>query len=178
MEREKQQFVKTNEKNFSNSLIFERNDNKMKKEQNILTLFIILAIIALLVIIGSIVYEYKIEKNKETIESISIPRVETKKEDIVENENQEQEQVKEPEPKKEEYVGEEEQETEKEEVVTTQSKDEKVIELAKKEWGEDNTVTFNIEEKKGTKYYVAVKRDAIVVAWYEVDTENWKINEY
>ena len=72
----------------------------------------------------------------------------------------------------------EEQEFQKEET-TTQSKDEKAIDLAKKEWGEDDdTVTFNVEEKNGSKYYVAVKKDATVISWYEVDTENWEINEY
>ena len=74
-------------------------------------------------------------------------------------------------------MGEEEQEPQKEEP-TTQSKDEKAIDLAKKEWGEDDSVKFSIEEKKGSKYYVAVKRDATVISWYEVDTETWKISEY
>ena len=52
------------------------------------------------------------------------------------------------------------------------------IELAKKEWGEDNSVTFNIEEKDGDKYYVAVKKDATTIKWYEVDTDKWTISEY
>ena len=119
---------------------------KRKKEQNILTVIIILAILALVILIGSIIYENEIE------------------DDIKEQE-------------KEEYVGEEEQETQKEDA-TIQNNDEKAIDLAKKEWGEDDTVTFNVEEKNGTKYYVAVKQDATVIAWYEVDTENWKISEY
>ena len=62
--------------------------------------------------------------------------------------------------------------------IIIQNKDEKAIELAKKEWGEDDTVTFNIEKKNGAKYYIAVKKDAMVVEWYEVDTESWKISEY
>lgn len=76
-----------------------------------------------------------------------------------------------------EYIGEEEKEDFKEEIII-QNKDEKAIELAKKEWGEDDTVTFNIEKKNGAKYYIAVKKDAMVVEWYEVDTESWKISEY
>lgn len=44
--------------------------------------------------------------------------------------------------------------------------------------GRDDTVTFNIEKKNGAKYYIAVKKDAMVVEWYEVDTESWKISEY
>ena len=69
------------------------------------------------------------------------------------------------------------QESNKEEN-TAKSNDEKEIELAEKEWGEDDSVKFSIEEKKGSKYYVAVKRDATVISWYEVDTETWKISEY
>ena len=146
---------------------------KKKKEQNILTLIIVLAIIALAIIIGSIIYEEQIGENKEAVESIAIPAIEEKQETIepVESENIIQEE------ETEEYVGEEEQETQKEET-TTQNKDEKAIDLVKKEWGEDDTVTFNVEEKNGSKYYVAVKKDATVISWYEVDTENWEINEY
>ena len=146
---------------------------KEKNTQNILTLVIILAIIALIMIIGSIVYDEKIKENKEAVESITAPIIENKNDNVIQNE----EIIKENETEKEEYVGEEEQETQKEEI-TTQSNDEKAIDLAKKEWGEDDTVTFNVEEKKGSKYYVAVKQDATVIAWYEVDTENWKISEY
>ena len=76
-----------------------------------------------------------------------------------------------------EYADVEEKEDFKEEIII-QNKDEKAIELAKKEWGEDDTVTFNIEKKNGAKYYIAVKKDAMVVEWYEVDTESWKISEY
>lgn len=131
-----------------------------------------MAIIALAILIGSIIYEEKIEANKEAVESIATPAIEEKEEII---EPVESEDIIQEEP--EEYVGEEEQETQKEEI-TTQSKDEKAIDLAKKEWGEDDTVTFNVEEKNGTKYYVAVKKDAIVISWYEVDTETWEISEY
>ena len=146
---------------------------KRKKEQNILTVIIILAILALVILIGSIIYEEKMEANKEAVESIDTSSIETTKENVEQNEIEED--IKEQE--KEEYVGEEEQEIQKEDA-TIQNNDEKAIDLAKKEWGEDDTVTFNVEEKNGTKYYVAVKQDATVIAWYEVDTENWKISEY
>ena len=120
---------------------------KKKKEQNILTLIIVLAIIALAIIIGSIIYEEQIGENKEAVESIAIPAIEEKQETIepVESENIIQEE------ETEEYVGEEEQETQKEETIP-QNKDEKAIDL--------------------------VKKDATVISWYEVDTENWEINEY
>ena len=32
----------------------------------------------------------------------------------------------------------------------------KALDLAKKEWGEDSSVQFSIEEKKGNIYYIAV----------------------
>ena len=41
-----------------------------------------------------------------------------------------------------------------------------------------DTVTFSVDEKKDSKYYVAVKQDATVIQWYEVDTNNWTISEY
>ena len=82
---------------------------------------------------------------------------------------------------KQEYVGEEEKnssEEEKKEATNAKSKDEKAIELAKKEWGEDDSVKFSIEEKKGSMYYIAVKSDANVISWYEVNTETWEINDF
>ena len=130
---------------------------KKKKEQKILTLIIILAIIALAVLIWSIIYDAEIKRNKIAVESIKIPEVKAKKE-VVEPVEEEKEDFK--------------------EEIIIQNKDEKAIELAKKEWGEDDTVTFNIEKKNGAKYYIAVKKDAMVVEWYEVDTESWKISEY
>ena len=74
-----------------------------------------------------------------------------------------------------EYVGEEENNSQKE---TSQSNDEKAIDLVKKEWGNDDSVTFSIEQKNGTKYYVAVKSENEPTVWYEVDTETWKVSEY
>ena len=74
--------------------------------------------------------------------------------------------------KKKEENNNEESEEQKED------KDAKSIALAKKEWGDDDSASFSIEEKKNNKYYVAVKKDATVIQWYEVDTENWTISEY
>lgn len=148
---------------------------KSKNKQTILTLIIILATIALIVLAGSTIHEEQIKKNKHAIENIAIPVI--KNEDIEQDESENI--IEDKNDINEEYIGEEEQETEKEDVTNqTQSNDEKAIELAKKEWGEDNTVTFSIEDKKETKYYIAVKQDAIVINWYEVDIENWKIIEY
>ena len=80
--------------------------------------------------------------------------------------------------KDEEYVGEEEQEINDTENDSAQSDEEKAIQLVKKEWGEDNSVTFNIENTNGTKYYVAVKSNGATVAWYEVDIQNWEVSEF
>lgn len=143
---------------------------KKKKEQKILTLIIISAIIALTVLIWSIIYDAEIKRNKIAVESIKIPEVKAKEEVV---EPVEEEKTVTSEEVTNEYIGEEE----KEEIII-QNKDEKAIELAKKEWGEDDTVTFNIEKKNGAKYYIAVKKDAMVVEWYQVDTESWKISEY
>ena len=80
------------------------------------------------------------------------------------------------------YVGEEEKESQEkvkeEQKESKQTDDEKAIELAKKEWGDDDSVSFSIEEKKDTKIYVAVKSDATVIQWYEVNTSDWTISEY
>ena len=58
-------------------------------------------------------------------------------------------------------------------------KEEKAIELAKKEWGEnDSNVTYNVEQKEGNVYYIAVRLNDQVQKWYEVNTEKWTIQEY
>lgn len=148
-----------------------------KNTQRILTIIIVLAVIVLFILIGSIIYEEQMKKNKEAVESVYAPILENDSDSIepVQIENTEIEE----EIKNEEYIGEEEQETnEKDTVSQIQNNDEKAIDLARKEWGEDSSVTFNIEEKDGTKYYVAVKQDATVIGWYEIDADNWKIKEF
>jgi len=76
--------------------------------------------------------------------------------------------------KDDKYIGEEESNTED----STQSEEEKVLSLVKKEWGDDNSVTFNIENKSGSKYRVSVRSQATVIQWYEVDTSNWEVSEF
>lgn len=152
----------------------------MKKQQHILTLIIVLAVIGIAVLIGSIIYDEKIKDNKKAVETISAPQVEVaKKDEVEEPAKEEQNSAKENE---KEYVGEEEKESQEqvkeEQKESKQTDDEKAIELAKKEWGEDDSVSFSIEEKKDTKIYVAVKQDATVIQWYEVNTKDWTISEY
>ena len=65
------------------------------------------------------------------------------------------------------YVGTEEQQT----VNTEQTEEEKVIELVKNDYGTDQGVDFNIENKEGTIYHVSVRdiNTTAVLAWYDVD---------
>lgn len=160
---------------------------KKQKKQNLLTMVIILLVIALIMMIGSIVYEEKINMAKQLTQN---PEVLLPKEDNKEIENEEElddnqeenqdsengknEQIDETE-KEPEFVGEEENNTNED---ASQSKDEKAINLVKKEYGNDDTVTYSIEQKNGIKYYVAVKGSDTETIWYEVDTETWEVSEY
>ena len=163
---------------------------KKQKKQNLLTAIIILLVIALAMLVGSIVYEEMINMNKQTQNTWN-PTINqdeennsNKENEILENETQgENENLNEVEEEKidttdkeQEYVGKEESNSQEE---TTENKDNKAIQLVKKEWGEDKTVTFSIEKKNGTKYRVAVRDNSTtVLAWYEVDTETWEVSEY
>ena len=166
--------------------------NKQKK-QNLLTAIIIILVIALAMLVGSIVYEEIINMNKHQIQNTSLPTSNDEENDLnqeeikIESEDDEQDEelVEEDVEKeeetiettnKEEYVGEEESNSQGE---TTENKEDKAIQLVKKEWGENKKVTFSIEKKNGTKYRVAVRDNSTtVLAWYEVDTETWEVSEY
>ena len=151
----------------------------MKKQQNILTIIIILSVLALAVLIGSIIYDENVKNNKKAVETIEVPQVAEKEETLPTIEEDDSNSPAENE--QEEYIGEEEKEVEEtiqKEEIPKQSDEEKAIELAKKEWGEDDTVIFSIEEKKDKKYYIAVKQDAVVIQWYLVNAEDWTISEY
>ena len=70
-------------------------------------------------------------------------------------------------------LDEQEQEKQKEEP-TTQSKNEKEIDLAKKEWGEDdNTVYYTIDTKSNDTYTISVRSKSTTeqLAEYEVDVK-------
>ena len=102
----------------------------------------------------------------------------TKQSEESEKSTKTEETEKEPE---NEYIGEEERnitEAENKEATEAKSKDQKAIELAKNKWGNDDSVTFSIEEKKGSIYYIAVKSDANVISWYEVNTDTWEISDF
>lgn len=148
-------------------------DNKQK----ILTAIIIVALVALILIIAYVVYSEKISENKKDTSNTAIT------ENLVMNNNtiaepEEEAKVEEKEPESNNnYIGQEENESTQQED-TQLTKDEKAIQLAKDKWGEDDSVTYNIEEKKGNTYYIAVKSNATVVAWYEVNIETWTINEF
>lgn len=155
---------------------------KKQKKQNLLTVIIIILVVALIMMVGSIVYEEKINMSKRPVQDTSSPiEKEDNKNDVVENEDNEtpaeednEKPQDEPQQSDKEYVGEEE----KNEEDSAKSKEDKAIELVKKEWGNDDSVTFNIEQKKDSKYYVAVKSENEPTVWYEVDTETWEVSEY
>ena len=139
-------------------------------KQKILTIIIIVAIIA---IIGIVFYAILTQVNSD----INTQPTEEPKTDINESQTPEN-PTEEPEEKEpEEYVGKEEtnNNNDNDEQI---SKEDKAIQLVKEEWGEDDTVTFNIEQKKEDIYYVAVKSETSVLAWYEVDTNTWEVKEY
>lgn len=173
---------------------------KKQKKQNLLTAIIILLVIVLSMLVSSIVYEEMINMNKQTQNTLN-PTINkdeennsnkeneiTDKQDETQSENEDETQGEnenlneveeekiETTDKEQEYVGKEESNSQEE---TTENKDNKAIQLVKKEWGEDKTVTFSIEKKNGTKYRVAVRDNSTtVLAWYEVDIETWEVNEY
>ena len=166
---------------------------KKQKKQSLLTTIIIILLLALIMMIGSIIYEEKINMSKNQTQNTVTPTV--KEENIdnedklpVEEENTENEEIVEDEIKdseedeqeekvedSEQYVGEEENDKKED---STQSKEEQAIDAVKKQWGEDDSVTFSVERKKDTKYYVAVKSSNSETTWYEVDIETWEVEEY
>lgn len=159
---------------------------KKQKKQTVLTAIIAILVLSLIAMIASIVYEEAVNMNNQKLQETIVPEVSDKiddimqKDEISEDNESESEEVKDEIIEKEEFVGEEEQKIEKEsgDQENSKSDDEKAIDLAKKEWGNDDSVTFDIEKKKNTKYYISVNKGAAVLQWYEVDTETWAISEY
>lgn len=154
-------------------------------KQNLLTGIIIILSVILIMLVGSIIYEEKINIDKHQTKD-AIVNDNTKEN----NEKDELQKNEENDSNKEEYIGEEEQIEEivdekvdekqdvNQDVSMPKSDEEIAIELAKNKWGEDKTVTFSIEEKKNNIYYVAVKSDATVIAWYEIDVSAKTVSEF
>ena len=148
------------------------------KTQKVLNVMIIIAILAIISIIAYIFYDVKNNKIvNNTNTTIQNPINNNINNEIKEEPEQKEENIITDNKNNQNYIGKEEEESNKEEN-TELTKDEKAIQLAKKEWGEDNSVTFSIEEKKGNIYYIAVKSNATTISWYEVNTETWKISEF
>lgn len=150
---------------------------------------ICIVIIVITIIVTAIVYNIvnKQEKNKNTVATIeknSSIKKEEKNDKNVQEEKKEEVIVKQEEKKeqKEEnnYVGVEEKNDNKPTGMTENEKKDKAIMLVKNEWGNDNNVYFSVEKINGTKYYISVRNNgtANASAWYEVDTENWIVEEY
>lgn len=150
---------------------------KKDSKQNILTTILAIAIVALILIIVYIIYNEKVNSSKE--EQTNTLEIENTTNDntISEPEKDKEDDKKDEEKLNNDYIGEEEREPIGEED-TQLTKDEKALQLAKEKWGEDTSVTFNIEEKKENIYYIAVKSNATVISWYEVNTETWTISEF
>ena len=117
------------------------------------------------------------EENIDDEEQLPVEDDNTDSEEIVEDEikDSEEEEQEEKVEDSEQYVGEEENDKKED---STQSKEEQAIDAVKKQWGEDDSVTFSVERKKDTKYYVAVKSSNSETTWYEVDIETWEVEEY
>ena len=141
-----------------------------REKQNLLTMIIIVAFLAITLIVGFIIYPEIIENNKSnSLNSQSTKQTENT--NITTNSTQTTSTTN--------------TETTKTESTSTAStngyvgEEEKAIELAKKEWGEnDSNVTYNVEQKEGNVYYIAVRLNDQVQKWYEVNTEKWTIQEY
>lgn len=145
-----------------------------REKQNLLTMIIIVAFLAIALIVGFIIYPEIIENNKSnSLNSQSTKQTENT--NITTNSTQSTSTAS-----TNGYVGEEEKESDASQTTSTsQTKEEKAIELAKKEWGEnDSNVTYNVEQKEGNVYYIAVRLNDQVQKWYEVNTEKWTIQEY
>ena len=74
-------------------------------------------------------------------------------------------------------IGKEETNSEKEED-SSQTKEEKAINLVKKEWGsDDDSVYFNIANKNGNKYTISVNSSETTeaIAWYDVDLDTERV---
>lgn len=168
---------------------------KKQKKQGLLNAIIVILVIALIMMIISIVYEEKINMSKQPTQNTNSPIISEQEDSEDKDENKEEdndvieedadtnidteideEELPAEENKGEEYLGEEENTTSKEPEIST---DDKVVDLVKKEWGQDASVTFSIEKKNGSKYRVAVRDSSTtVLAWYEVNIETWEVSEY
>ena len=156
-----------------------------REKQNLLTMIIIVAFLAIALIVGFIIYPEIRENNKSNslnsqstkqTENTNTNSTQTTSTTNTETTNKESTSTA----STNGYVGEEEKEIDASQTnSTSQTKEEKAIELAKKEWGENDTnVTYNVEQKEGNIYYIAVRLNDQVQKWYEVNTEKWTIQEY
>lgn len=158
-----------------------------REKQNLLTMIIIVAFLAIALIVGFIIYPEIKENNKNNIQnSHSITKTEstntisTKTSSITQNITNANTETTETTKTNSTngYIGREEMDNEKTESIA-QTKEERAIGLARKEWGENDTsVTYNVEQKEENIYYVAVRLNDQVQKWYEIDTEKWTIKEY
>lgn len=154
-----------------------------REKQTILNIIIIISLLAIVVILAYIIYPETVKKqvneniNYQT-ENTTINNTENTSKTTQQTENTQQTQTTKTESTDTTgSVGSEEVNSQNED--ETKSKEERALDLAKKEWGEsDTSVTYSIEQKDGDIYYISVKKDTVVQLWYEVDTNNWTISQY
>lgn len=161
-----------------------------REKQRLLTLIIIVSLLAIASIIGFIIVpEIKEQNNRENVTENQDNKSNNTGEDVskADDTNDNKDVKDEPDintsdnenTNNNDSVGKEEQNSETTSSNNPQTKEEKAVELAKNKWGKnDETVSFNIEQKDGKLYYVAVRKDTQVMQWYEVNTETWEIKEY
>ena len=162
-----------------------------REKQRLLTLIIIVSLLAIASIIGFIIVpEIKEQNNRENVTENQDNKSNNTGEDVskaddTNNDNKDAKDESDTNTSDNENtnnndsVGKEEQNGETTSSNNSQTKEEKAVELAKNKWGKnDETVSFNIEQKDGKLYYVAVRKDTQVMQWYEVNTETWEIKEY
>ena len=156
-----------------------------REKQNLLTMIIIVAGLAVALIICFIIYpEIKENNNVSAINSQNTKKTENTNTSSTQTTNTTNTEATKTESTNTDstngYIGEEEKENNDGKTESTSlTKEEKAIQLAKKEWGENDTnVTYNVEQKEDNIYYVAVRQNDQVQKWYEVDTEKWTIKEY
>lgn len=142
-------------------------------KQKILTILIVIAVILLILIGVYVVYQ---EENIKTDNKVENKITNTTNNTTNNIKNNEVSNTTNTVPD-DNYIGKEEEESNVKED-TELTTDEKALKMAKERWGEDDSVTFNIEKKNGNIYIISVNSNATTVFWYQVNTKTWEISDY
>lgn len=153
-----------------------------KKIKVALVILIIALIIVIAIAVVAFINPFKEETTgTEALNDIQInEQINNTDTNNMENTEQENDVVNEEINNTENVNNEEEQQNEKPSTGdnANNSNEEKAIELVKKEWGEDDSVYFDLAGVTSDgKYRVSVNRDTKVLAWYIVDIENETVTQ-